>query len=128
MRVLHLHSSFDLGGKERRAVQLMNAFGRGIEFRCDAGQQLEHPHRLRQRAVEQHIVRRFLTPFPLLRAPYEGRDREQRIVGQGKRPCFGLGELHAASLAHGRARGLAFERHERTPNAVTAETAIPPRV
>lgn len=27
LRVLHLHSSFDPGGKEMRAVQLMNAFG-----------------------------------------------------------------------------------------------------
>ena len=26
-RILHLHSSFDLGGKERRAVDLMNGFG-----------------------------------------------------------------------------------------------------
>lgn len=30
LRVLHLHSSFDPGGKEMRAVQLMNAFGSGI--------------------------------------------------------------------------------------------------
>ena len=27
VRILHLHSSFDLGGKEARAVRLMNAFG-----------------------------------------------------------------------------------------------------
>lgn len=27
IHILHLHSSFDLGGKEARAVQLMNAFG-----------------------------------------------------------------------------------------------------
>ncbi len=31
MRILHLHSSFDRGGKELRAARLMNAFGRGIE-------------------------------------------------------------------------------------------------
>lgn len=30
LRVLHLHSSFDPGGKEMRAVQLMNAFGPGV--------------------------------------------------------------------------------------------------
>jgi glycosyltransferase involved in cell wall biosynthesis len=30
MRLLHLHSSFHAGGKELRAAQLMNAFGRGI--------------------------------------------------------------------------------------------------
>lgn len=31
MRFLHLHSSFDAGGKELRAARLINAFGRGIE-------------------------------------------------------------------------------------------------
>lgn len=31
MRILHLHSSFDAGGKEVRAARLMNRFGRGIE-------------------------------------------------------------------------------------------------
>lgn len=30
-RILHLHSSFDLGGKEARAVRLMNAFGGAAE-------------------------------------------------------------------------------------------------
>ena len=29
LRVLHLHSTFDAGGKERRAVALMNAFAKG---------------------------------------------------------------------------------------------------
>ena len=28
-RILHLHSSFDAGGKELRCVRLINAFGRG---------------------------------------------------------------------------------------------------
>src|SRR4051812_4537622 len=27
VRILHAHSTFDLGGKEARAVRLMNAFG-----------------------------------------------------------------------------------------------------
>ncbi len=31
MRVLHLHSSFDAGGKELRAARLINAFGTGLE-------------------------------------------------------------------------------------------------
>ncbi len=31
VRILHLHSSFDLGGKEARAVQLMNHFGAQAE-------------------------------------------------------------------------------------------------
>lgn len=30
-RVLHLHSTFAAGGKERRAVQLMNAFGKSLQ-------------------------------------------------------------------------------------------------
>ncbi|VWX52777.1 glycosyltransferase [Novosphingobium sp. 9U] len=30
MRILHLHSSFDRGGKELRAARLMNAFGSGV--------------------------------------------------------------------------------------------------
>ena len=30
-RLLHLHSTFNLGGKEARAVQLMNAFGDRFE-------------------------------------------------------------------------------------------------
>jgi len=31
LRVLHLHSSFNPGGKELRAAKLMNAFGKGVE-------------------------------------------------------------------------------------------------
>ncbi len=31
VRILHLHSTFSLGGKEARAVRLMNAFGRSAE-------------------------------------------------------------------------------------------------
>jgi len=30
VRVLHLHSSFNAGGKELRAARLMNAFGPGV--------------------------------------------------------------------------------------------------
>ena len=31
MRVLHLHSSFNAGGKELRCAKLINAFGSGFE-------------------------------------------------------------------------------------------------
>lgn len=31
LRLLHLHSSFNRGGKELRAVKLMNLFGTGID-------------------------------------------------------------------------------------------------
>ena len=33
LRVLHLHSSFNAGGKELRCVQLINAFGMGVRHR-----------------------------------------------------------------------------------------------
>lgn len=36
-RVLHLHSSFEPGGKERRAVRLMNAFGSQLEHAIVSG-------------------------------------------------------------------------------------------
>lgn len=35
--ILHLHSSFDLGGKEARAVQLMNAFGKAARHTIVSG-------------------------------------------------------------------------------------------
>lgn len=37
MRLLHLHSSFDPGGKELRATKLMNAFGPGISHTVVSG-------------------------------------------------------------------------------------------
>ncbi len=36
-RVLHCHSTFAIGGKERRAVQLMNAFGKRLEHTIVSG-------------------------------------------------------------------------------------------
>ncbi|KRA82881.1 glycosyltransferase family 4 protein [Altererythrobacter sp. Root672] len=36
-RILHLHSSFDAGGKELRCVQLINAFGRDAEHAIVSG-------------------------------------------------------------------------------------------
>lgn len=38
MRILHLHSSFDPGGKELRAAKLINAFGSGIAHDIVSGQ------------------------------------------------------------------------------------------
>ena len=37
VNILHLHSSFDLGGKEARAVRLMNAFGRAVRHTIVSG-------------------------------------------------------------------------------------------
>ncbi len=44
MRILHLHSSFNAGGKELRAAQLMNAFGPGGNAGGNAGgkEPIEH--------------------------------------------------------------------------------------
>ena len=36
-RILHLHSTFDAGGKELRCVRLINAFGPGIEHAIVSG-------------------------------------------------------------------------------------------
>ena len=38
MRILHLHSSFDAGGKELRAAKLINAFGNGISHAIVSGE------------------------------------------------------------------------------------------
>ncbi len=38
LKVLHLHSTFDAGGKERRAVALMNRFRKGIEHHVVSAQ------------------------------------------------------------------------------------------
>lgn len=38
LRVLHLHSTFDAGGKERRAASLMNHFWRGVEHHIVSAQ------------------------------------------------------------------------------------------
>jgi len=38
VRILHAHSTFDLGGKEARAVRLMNAFGDAAEHAILSGQ------------------------------------------------------------------------------------------
>lgn len=38
IRVLHLHSTFDAGGKERRAVALMNRFWKGVEHHVVSAQ------------------------------------------------------------------------------------------
>ena len=36
-RILHLHSTFDAGGKEVRCVRLINAFGREFEHAIVSG-------------------------------------------------------------------------------------------
>ena len=56
-RFLHLHSTFALGGKERRAVQLMNAFGPGIAHTVVSGERGET-------AAAAEIARALAVDFP----------------------------------------------------------------
>ncbi|MFU7527955.1 glycosyltransferase [Qipengyuania sp. ASV99] len=56
-KVLHLHSTFAAGGKELRAVQLMNAFGDALDHTVVSGQP-EH------KAAREYIARGVPVQFP----------------------------------------------------------------
>lgn len=63
VRILHAHSSFSLGGKEARAVRLMNAFGDRAEHTILSGM----PDQLGARdAIDSDIAARFPTDAPSL--------------------------------------------------------------
>ena len=63
LRILHCHSTFSLGGKEARAVRLMNAFGDAAEHAVLSGM----PDRLGARdAIAQGIRVSFPTDAPPL--------------------------------------------------------------
>ena len=72
-RILHLHSTFDLGGKEARAVRLMNAFG--DDFRHDIVSAVPGALAAMER-LEPGIAARALPDFPPLAGkPLPGRLR-----------------------------------------------------
>ncbi|MGB3723473.1 MAG: glycosyltransferase family 1 protein, partial [Pacificimonas sp.] len=71
-RILHLHSTFDLGGKEARAVRLMNAFG--DDFGHDIVSAVPSATAAMD-AVEPGIDARLLTDFP----PLAGRPAPARL-------------------------------------------------
>jgi|TARA_R100000501_G_scaffold1440_2_gene4365 glycosyltransferase involved in cell wall biosynthesis len=71
-RILHLHSTFDLGGKEARAVRLMNAFGDA--FQHDIVSAVPSATRARD-AVDPGIDARLLTEFP----PLAGKPTPARL-------------------------------------------------
>lgn len=74
LRLLHLHSSFQPGGKELRAAQLMNAFGPGIEHTIVSAQ----PGELgAARAIASAISVDYPADFPSLR----GRPTPPRLLG-----------------------------------------------
>ncbi len=73
VRILHCHSTFSAGGKERRAVHLMNAFGKACEHTIVSGM----PDQLGARAlIDRKVKVRFPTDFPSL----TGRPTPGRLV------------------------------------------------
>lgn len=73
VRILHCHSTFSAGGKERRAVQLMNAFGKACEHTIVSGV----PDQMGARAlIDRKVKARFPTDFPSL----TGRPTPGRLV------------------------------------------------
>jgi glycosyltransferase involved in cell wall biosynthesis len=70
--VLHLHSSFDAGGKERRSVALMNRFGAGIDHSVVSAQ----PGALGARALLAPGIR---VHFPFGFPPLAGKLRMGRL-------------------------------------------------
>ncbi|MEM1195206.1 MAG: glycosyltransferase family 4 protein [Pseudomonadota bacterium] len=71
VRILHAHSTFSAGGKERRAVTLMNAFGRAAEHTILSAM----PQELGAKAlIDPGIKARFPNDFPSLTgSPTPGR-------------------------------------------------------
>ncbi|QNE30910.1 glycosyltransferase family 4 protein [Sphingomonas sp. NBWT7] len=67
INILHLHSTFDLGGKEARAVRLMNAFGDGARHTIVSGMEGRYGARDRiERYVKYEIAQ---DPPPLQGRP-----------------------------------------------------------
>ena len=71
-RILHLHSSFDAGGKEVRCVRLINAFGRDAEHAIVSGE----PDRLGAAALLDGKAKVTWPKFPALK----GRPWPRRLM------------------------------------------------
>lgn len=70
-KVLHLHSTFAAGGKELRAVKLMNAFGKELQHTIVSGQP---EHMEASEHIAPHVPVRFPEDFPSLTGwPTPGR-------------------------------------------------------
>ena len=77
MRILHLHSSFDAGGKELRAVKLINAFGKSVEHAIVSAQ----PDAMSAlAAIDRRITVHCLEDFPSL----QGKPLPRRLQGLAK--------------------------------------------
>ncbi|MFS0848456.1 glycosyltransferase [Novosphingobium panipatense] len=73
MRVLHLHSSFAAGGKELRAVRLMNLFGQAVEHTVVSAQPGAFGAR---QALDRDLDVAFPADFPSL----QGRPTPRRLL------------------------------------------------
>ena len=74
LRFLHLHSTFDAGGKERRTVALMNRFHRGVEHHIVSAQ----PGAMGAKGL---IDKRVAAYFPFGFPPLAGKLRIARLGG-----------------------------------------------
>lgn len=67
MRLLHLHSGFDAGGKELRAVRLMNLFGKGVSHTVVSAQPRSYGAAA---LVDKAIPVAYPAGFPPLAGPF----------------------------------------------------------
>ena len=72
VRILHAHSTFSLGGKEARAVRLMNAFGEAAEHVVLSAM----PDRL---GAREAIAKGVRVDFPADAPPLTGRPTPLRL-------------------------------------------------
>jgi glycosyltransferase involved in cell wall biosynthesis len=72
VRILHCHSTFSLGGKEARAVRLMNAFGESAEHAILSAM----PDKL---AARDAIARGIAVDFPAAAPPLTGTPTPRRL-------------------------------------------------
>ncbi len=73
VRILHLHSTFSLGGKEARAVRLMNAFGDAAEHSIVSGM----PEQLSARDAVSANIKAY---YPADAPPLTGRPGIRRLL------------------------------------------------
>lgn len=109
LRVLHLHSSFDAGGKERRSVALMNRFHRGVVHSVVSAE----PGKL---AAGQDLAKNVSVNYPFGFPPLAGKFsvRRMQTLARGMRGfdlilTYNWGAMDAV-MAHslfGKANGLA---------------------
>lgn len=128
-RLLHLHSTFNLGGKEARCVQLINAFGDAFEHEIVSGM----PEQVGAMAlIESGVPARLRDDFPLLSGPLglaRLRDIGRAIAAGGYDLVltYNFGSLDGA-LANRLHAGVPHVHHEDGFNEDEAVRQKPARV